>query len=63
MQRDASVPLRSDWFSSPLSLSAARGVRRARQTEGRVSVGGSVTLNATPDGDVGTAITFGRWSA
>jgi hypothetical protein len=29
------------------------------QTEGRVSIGGSVTLNATTDSDVATTVTFG----
>ena len=31
----------------------------AAQTEGRIGVGGSVTINNTPDSDVGTAVTFG----
>ena len=31
----------------------------AAQTEGRVGIGGSVTINNTTDSDVGTAITFG----
>ena len=38
-------------LSSALTASA--------QTEGRIGVGGSVTLNNTTDSDVGTAITFG----
>jgi len=38
-------------LGSPLTATA--------QTKGRIGVGGSVTLNNTPDGDVGTAVTFG----
>ena len=45
------------WLAMAVFLGAAPAV--SAQTEGRISVGGSVTSNLTTDGEVGSATTFG----
>ena len=44
-------------LATALVLSGA--LTASAQTEGRIGIGGSVTVNNTTDSDVGTALTFG----
>ena len=48
-------------LATALVLSGA--LTASAQTEGRIGIGGSVTVNNTTDSDVGTAITFGPHAA
>ena len=53
------TPTRSIRIALVTAVVLSSALTASAQTEGRIGVGGSVTLNNTTDSDVGTAITFG----
>ncbi len=53
------IPSRSIRIALVTAVVLSSALAASAQTEGRVGVGGSVTLNNTTDSDVGTAFTFG----